>query len=96
LLTAPVADVRIAALKALLTIDPRQAGPHLAAATRDPDKAVRRRASLLGRRLGHHGLPRHSLDDPRILFEQTLGLLGHRRPVHRHRAAVCDGSPVVE
>jgi hypothetical protein len=47
LLTAPVADVRIAALKALLTIDPRQAGPHLAAATRDPDKAVRRRASLL-------------------------------------------------
>lgn len=47
LLTAPVADVRIAALKALLTIDPKQAGPHLAAATKDPDKAVRRRASLL-------------------------------------------------
>jgi hypothetical protein len=46
-LTAPAPDVRIAALKALLTLDPSQSGPHLAAATKDPDRTVRRRASLL-------------------------------------------------
>jgi hypothetical protein len=40
-------EVRIAALKALLSLDATQAGPHLTAATRDPDRAVRRRASLL-------------------------------------------------
>jgi len=47
LLTAPAPDVRIGALKALLTLDPSQSGPHLAAATKDPDRTVRRRASLL-------------------------------------------------
>ena len=47
LLSAPSADVRIAALKALLQLDPGQAGPQLAAAVKDPDRAVRRRASLL-------------------------------------------------
>jgi len=47
LLGAPSADVRIAALKAFLKLDPAQAGPHLASATRDADKSVRRRASLL-------------------------------------------------
>jgi HEAT repeats len=46
-LTSVHADVRISALKALLTIDPVRAGAHLTAAVRDPDKAVRRRASLL-------------------------------------------------
>lgn len=40
-------DVRIAALKALLVLDATHAGPHLAAAMKDPDSAVRRRASLL-------------------------------------------------
>src|SRR2546429_5644263 len=40
-------DVRIAALKALLRLDAGQAGPHLAAAIRGPDRAVRRGASLL-------------------------------------------------
>ncbi len=47
LLTSTAPDVRIAALKALIKLDPSAAGPHLAAATKDPDKAVRRRASLL-------------------------------------------------
>ncbi|MHB8872113.1 MAG: HEAT repeat domain-containing protein [Myxococcaceae bacterium] len=47
LLSSAVPDVRIAALKTLLTLDSAQAGPHLAAATKDPDRAVRRRASLL-------------------------------------------------
>lgn len=47
LLTAHSPEVRVAALKALLKLDPPTAGPHLAAAMRDPDKAVRRRASLL-------------------------------------------------
>lgn len=46
-LSASAPDVRIAALKALLKLDPTQAGPHLAAAVKDPDSAVRRRASLL-------------------------------------------------
>ena len=47
LLDAPSPDVRISALKALLTIDATQAGPHLSAAMKDADRAVRRRASLL-------------------------------------------------
>lgn len=47
LLTSALPDVRIAALKALIKVDSSAAGPHLAAATNDPDKAVRRRASLL-------------------------------------------------
>lgn len=47
LLTSRAPDVRIAALKALLALDAGQVGPHLAAAMSDPDKAVRRRASLL-------------------------------------------------
>ncbi len=47
LLTSVFPDVRISALKALLTLDPTQAGPHLTAAMADPDRAVRRRASLL-------------------------------------------------
>lgn len=47
LLAARPAEVRIAALKTLLALEPAAAGPHLAAATSDPDPAVRRRASLL-------------------------------------------------
>jgi HEAT repeat protein len=46
-LTSAHADVRIAALKALLSIDTVRAGAHLTAAVKDPDKSVRRRASLL-------------------------------------------------
>ncbi len=46
-LTSSSPDVRIAALKALLVLDSTHAGPHLAAAMKDPDPAVRRRASLL-------------------------------------------------
>jgi HEAT repeat protein len=47
LLASASAEVRIAALKALLKLDPVAAGPHLSAAARDPEPAVRRRASLL-------------------------------------------------
>lgn len=47
LLTSTAPDVRIAALKALIKLDAAASGPHLAAAVNDPDKAVRRRASLL-------------------------------------------------
>ena len=47
LLTSAFPQVRISALKALLTLDPTAAGPHLTAAMSDPDRAVRRRASLL-------------------------------------------------
>jgi hypothetical protein len=43
-LASPFPDVRMTALKALLKLDPTQAGPHLAAAVKDPDAAVRRRA----------------------------------------------------
>jgi hypothetical protein len=40
-------EVRVAALKALLKLEPGQAGPQLSQALKDPDRAVRRRASLL-------------------------------------------------
>ena len=46
-LTSVHPDVRIASLKALMAIDPIRASAHLTAAVKDPDKAVRRRASLL-------------------------------------------------
>lgn len=46
-LEAHVPEVRIAALKGLIHVDPSQAGPHLSAAMKDPDRSVRRRASLL-------------------------------------------------
>ena len=58
LLTSRAPEVRIAALKALLTLDAAAAAPHLAAATKDPDKAVRRRASLLALGLSGHGSAR--------------------------------------
>ncbi|MFP2964458.1 HEAT repeat domain-containing protein, partial [Myxococcus sp. 1LA] len=47
LLASPVPEVRIASLKALLTLAPKDAAPHLAQAMKDPDRSVRRRASLL-------------------------------------------------
>ncbi len=47
LLDGSTAEVRIAALKALLVLDPTQAAPHLSAAMKDADRSVRRRASLL-------------------------------------------------
>jgi len=46
-LRSPSADVRISALRALMRVDPAQATPHLSAAMKDPDRMVRRRASLL-------------------------------------------------
>jgi hypothetical protein len=54
-LRAELPEVRIAALKALLAVDPAQAGPHLAAAIKDGDRAVRRRASLLALGLSGEG-----------------------------------------
>lgn len=41
------ADVRISALRALMRVDAAEAAPHLSAAMKDPDRTVRRRASLL-------------------------------------------------
>lgn len=46
-LSSPSPDVRMASLRAVLKLDATQAGPQLSAAVKDPDKAVRRRASLL-------------------------------------------------
>jgi hypothetical protein len=64
LLGSAVPQVRISALKALIGLDPTQAGPHLAAAMKDPDRAVRRRASLLA--LGLSG------DAARVLGEEAI------------------------
>lgn len=46
-LTSKHPDVRIAALRALMSMDAAQAAPHLSAAVKDPDRAVRRRAALM-------------------------------------------------
>ncbi|MBL8924375.1 MAG: HEAT repeat domain-containing protein [Myxococcaceae bacterium] len=62
-------EVRIAALKALLKLDPAQAGPHLAAAVKDPDSAVRRRASLLA--LGLRGTAALELGETAIRDENA-------------------------
>lgn len=62
-------EVRIAALKALLKLDPSQAGPHLAAAVKDPDAAVRRRASLLA--LGLRGTAALELGETAIRDENA-------------------------
>lgn len=51
-LESKVPQVRVAALKALVALSAKDAGPHLAAALKDPDSAVRRRASLLALGLG--------------------------------------------
>jgi phage FluMu protein gp41 len=48
---APVPEVRIAALRTLLTLDARRAIPQLERAARDPDASVRRRATLLSLQL---------------------------------------------
>jgi HEAT repeat protein len=64
LLASPVAEVRIAALKALLSLAPKDAAPHLAQAMKDPDRAVRRRASLLA--LGLEGEAAHRLGEEAI------------------------------
>lgn len=64
LLSSTHSDVRIAALKALLVLDPARGGPHLTAAIKDPDRAVRRRASLLA--LGLKG------SEALILGEQAI------------------------
>ncbi|MER2562096.1 MAG: HEAT repeat domain-containing protein [Myxococcaceae bacterium] len=66
-LSAKAAEVRIAALKALLKLDPTQAGPHLAGAVKDPDPAVRRRASLLA--LGLRGAAALELGETAIRDE---------------------------
>ncbi len=64
LLASGVPEVRIAALKALLALAPHEAAPHLAQAVKDPDRAVRRRASLLA--LGLEG------DSARRLGEEAI------------------------
>jgi hypothetical protein len=80
LLASTVPEVRIAALKALLTLAPREAAPHLAQAVKDPDRSVRRRASLLAlglegegaRRLGEEAI--HDADpEVRSLAALALG-----------------------
>jgi HEAT repeat protein len=80
LLSSPVPEVRIAALKALLTLSPRDAAPHLAQAMKDQDRSVRRRASLLAlglegetaRRLGEEAI--HDADpEARALAALALG-----------------------
>ncbi|AKI99964.1 HEAT repeat protein [Archangium gephyra] len=80
LLASSVPEVRIAALKALLSIAPREAAPHLAQAVKDPDRSVRRRASLLAlglegegaRRLGEEAI--HDTDpEVRSLAALALG-----------------------
>jgi phage FluMu protein gp41 len=48
---APVPEVRIAALRTLVALDPPRAVPQLQRAARDPDASVRRRAALLGLQL---------------------------------------------
>jgi hypothetical protein len=48
---APVAEVRIAALRTLLALDAHRAVPQLQRAARDADPAVRRRATLLSLQL---------------------------------------------
>ncbi|HYO66210.1 MAG TPA: HEAT repeat domain-containing protein, partial [Archangium sp.] len=67
LLASSVPEVRIAALKALLSIAPREAAPHLAQAVKDPDRSVRRRASLLALGLEGEGARRlgeEAIHDP--------------------------------
>jgi HEAT repeat protein len=77
-------DVRIAALKALITVDAAQAVPHMAAAMKDPDRAVRRRASMLALQL--RGVPALELGtqgihdtegDVRALAALVLGASGN-------------------
>lgn len=64
LLSSPLADVRVAALKALMKLVPHQCAPQLSAAMKDPDRAVRRRASLLA--LGLEGPSALSLGEEAI------------------------------
>lgn len=89
-LTSVHADVRISALKALLAIDATRAGAHLTAAVKDPDKAVRRRASLLALsltgssalELGQQAI-RDADAEVRALAALVLGASGadHARPM---------------
>ncbi|HEY8211172.1 MAG TPA: HEAT repeat domain-containing protein, partial [Myxococcaceae bacterium] len=80
------ADVRISALRTLLRLDPAQAAPHLSAAMKDPDRTVRRRASLLA--LGLDGEEAQALgeeagrdQDPKVraLGALALGAAGGTR-----------------
>nr|WP_228530792.1 MULTISPECIES: HEAT repeat domain-containing protein [Myxococcaceae] len=64
LLGSAASEVRIAALKALLQLTPAEAAPYLAQAMKDPDRAVRRRASLLA--LGLEGESARSLGEEAI------------------------------
>jgi HEAT repeat protein len=67
LLGAPSPMVRIAALRAVTTLDPDAAVAHLARAAHDPDPTVRRRASLLAVSLGPERvmeLQREAAGDP--------------------------------
>ena len=86
LLESPVSEVRVAALKAVIALDPTQAGPRLASAAQDPDPSVRRRASLLA--LGLEGDVAAQIElrgsrdgdpDVRRLSALTLGASGSER-----------------
>lgn len=101
LVGSPSPQVRIAALKALLTLDATQASPHLAQAVQDPDAAVRRRASLLALSLrGAQALEvgaaalRDSNAEVRALAALVLGASGdvQARPLLERAVADADGS----
>ena len=97
LLDASTPEVRIAALKALLALDPIQAGPHLSAAMKDADRSVRRRASLLALGLSGHaalGLGEQAIADidgeVRALGALVLGAGGGERARELLLAALRD------
>jgi hypothetical protein len=86
LLESPQPDVRLSALKALIALDPSRGGPHLSQAMKDPDRAVRRRASLLALglsgpaalQLGIEGM-RDKDGDVRRVAALVLGAAGGER-----------------
>lgn len=101
-LVAASPDVRIAALRALLALDATEAGPHLAAALEDPDRAVRRRASLLvlalrGEAALQLGARAIEDDDARVraLAALVLGASGEARARTPLTAALRDGDAAV-
>jgi hypothetical protein len=102
LLDASTAEVRITALKALLSLDATQAGPHLSAAMKDSDRSVRRRASLLA--LGLSGEAALSLGEQavgdsdgevRALGALVLGASGGERARELLLSALRDAEPKV-
>ena len=99
---APSAEVRIAALRALVALDPERAVPQLQRAGRDADPAVRRRATLLGLQLP----PEHALAldrqqrtdaDPEVRRVSALaaGAAGGQEARSTLLAALDDPAPAV-